>query len=605
MCGICGIINFKNEPVTDIPLRQMMQRMKHRGPDDEGVFIKKNIGLGFVRLSIIDLSSAGHQPMISNDGRYVIVLNGEIFNYIEIREELKDFYPFKSNTDTEVLLAAFMKWGKNCLDILNGMFAFVILDTLTMNVFGARDRFGIKPFYYTIDNNRFIFASDIPLILSLLNSKPDQNDSIIYDFLVYNRTNHLSQTFFRNIYKLQHGHLLQLIGNILNIKRWYSLDEKVKELQYSDYTSNRFFQDFSTSIDLQLRSDVPLGTCLSGGLDSSSITSVVKNKSRKNQLHTFSAIYGKGTPGDESDFIDEYNKTGLNMHFTHPTADSLFEDINRFHDALSEPIPNTSEYAEFKVMELAKDYCTVILNGQGADEIMAGYHYFFGYFFKDLFKQKHFPKLASELYHYLRLHKSLTGIKSFIFALHPHWFKELNTSSLNKEFIDSFSDNLNPIMDDFYNSNSLEEFLIKHFEYKFEHHLLWADKSGMYFSIETRFPFLDHTLVEKTLASGISINKGCTKYLLRDAMKDVLPEKIRTRVDKIGYQTPEHIWFNEPHLKGYFLDIMHSASFKSRSYLDNSRCLKSINDYQKSGKYNKEFWKWLSLELWMRKYIDK
>jgi asparagine synthase (glutamine-hydrolysing) len=603
MCGICGIINLKNNPVSEEQLRSMMKVMKHRGPDDEGVLIKDNIALGFVRLSIIDLSYAGHQPMFSNDGHYAIIFNGEIYNYIELKEILKCNYSFRSNTDSEVLLAAYIRWGKNCLERLNGMFAFVILDTISMEIFGARDRFGIKPFYYTINNFNFIFASDIPSILTVLTDKPESNDSIIYDFMVYNRNDHNNQTFFKGIYKLQQGHQFQIVNNKLTINNWYRLEERVKN-NISIYTSKLFVQDFSNSIKLQLRSDVPIGTCLSGGLDSSSITSMMQLNSSNPKLHAFSAVYGKGVQGDESDYIELYNKTRLNIHYAYPSSISLVNDMEHFQKAICEPLPNTSEYAEFKVMELAKKHCTVILNGQGADEIMAGYHYFFGYYFRDLLKQYKVFNLTTELFKYFSIHKSLLGLKSLSFAMHPKWFKNLNTSSLNQEFINMFSKNPNPIIDDFYTSANLQEFLIKHFKYKFEHNLLWADKSGMYFSLETRFPFLDHQLVEKTLASGITIQNGYTKFLLRDAMTGIVPDKIRNRVDKIGFQTPEKEWFKNTYFKEYFLDITHSGSFQSRLFFDKSKCQKVLDNFQKSGKYHREFWKWLSLELWMRKYID-
>lgn len=604
MCGICGIVNFNGEPVQEQKLREMMRTMKHRGPDDEGSYIVGNIGLGFVRLSIIDLSFAGHQPMISNDGRYVIVFNGEIYNYLEIKETLKEKYAFKSNTDTEVLLAAYLIWGRSCLEMLNGMFAFVILDTLEMSLFGARDRFGIKPFYYTLDRNRLIFASDIPPLLTARDSKPDANYSAIYDFLVFNRTNHNYETFFSNIFKLQHGHELSVSDGKVKINRWYDLREKVYDKIESDYSGQLFAADFSRSVDLQLRSDVPLGTCLSGGLDSSSITAVVKKRSGNAKLHTFSAVYGDGIQGDESHFINEFKSSGLEMHFTFPSYESLLADMERLNDAISEPLPNTSEYAEFKVMELAKEYCTVILNGQGADEIMAGYHYFFGYYFRDALKKLKLAHLTSEMIYYIALHKSMLGIKSFGFALNPGLISKINTSYLSQEFKKKYSSDSNSIIDDFYRSGNLRDFLINHFEYKFEHHLLWADKSGMYFSLETRFPFLDHHLVENTLASGITICKGQTKHLLREAMKNVLPDKIRHRSDKVGYLTPEMLWFNTRPVKEYFLDITHSDSFISREFLNKNRCRKMISDYDKTGKFSREFWKWLSLELWMRKYID-
>lgn len=604
MCGICGIINLDNNPVREHPIKMMMGKMKHRGPDDEGVYIKDNIGLGFVRLSIIDLSFAGHQPMISNDGRYVIVFNGEIFNYIEIRERLRGTYSFRSNTDTEVLLAAYISWGESCLDLLNGMFAFIILDTFTMNVFGARDRFGIKPFYYMLNEKQFIFASDIPPILAVLNDKPIPNKSIIYDFLKFNRTNHTYQTFFSNIRKLQHGQKFKIVKNILEENKWYDLEEKVSEKMQNGYSSSNFYSDFSRSIDLQLRSDVPVGTCLSGGIDSSAITSIVKTKESGQELHTFSAIYGNGIEGDENTFISLYDDKGLKMHSTIPTAETLISDLDRFNEALTEPLPNTSEYAEFKVMELAKQYCTVILNGQGADEILAGYHYCYGYFFRDLLKGFKIGTFSYELYKYLSRHKSTLGIKSLVFSAAPNLFKSRKDVWLNKDFSNFFGTNENPLLSDFYAAESLRQFLIRHFEYKFEHHLLWADKSGMYFSLETRFPFLDHNLVENTLASGITIKNGMTKYLLREAMNGSMPDQIVKRKDKTGFLTPEQDWFRNKFFKEFFLDTLSMESIISKEFLDKAIYKKSLNDYSKSGIYCKEFWKWLSLELWMRKYIQ-
>ena len=212
MCGISGIVQFNNAPVREKDIRLMMAKMTHRGPDDKGIFLDNNVGLGFVRLSILDLSSAGHQPMFSHDCKYVIIFNGEVYNYIEIREELKHKYTFKTGTDTEVILAAYEEWGEDCLDRFNGMFSLVIFNTETKEVFGARDRFGIKPFYYYRDESRFLFASEIKSILPLLDKK-EANDSIIYDYLLFNRTDHTVDTFFKGIKKLQHGSWIKIKNN--------------------------------------------------------------------------------------------------------------------------------------------------------------------------------------------------------------------------------------------------------------------------------------------------------------------------------------------------------------------------------------------------------
>lgn len=604
MCGICGIVNFDNAEVSTLSIETMMNAMKHRGPDDEGIFITDNIGLGFVRLSILDLTPAGHQPMKSSDGNYVLIFNGEIYNYIELRNELKTKgYTFKSDSDSEVLLNAYIEWGEDALNKLNGMFAFVIYDKVKKEIFGARDRFGIKPFYYKKTENRLVFASDIPSILSISESRPKPNDKIIYDYLTYNRTNHTNETFFEDVLKLSHGHCILIKNGLVTLKKWYDLNDKVRKLKPLSFNEKDFFQEFSKSINLQLRSDVEVGTCLSGGLDSSAITSIVLKNNTK-ALHSFSAIYDLGDSGDETPFINIYSDTSLRMHFTKPAADGLLQDIYNLHSAISEPIPNTSEYAEYKVMELAKKNCTVILNGQGADEMMAGYHYFYGYYFKELLLSFKLVELVKEIYFYLSIHRSLFGLKSFLFSMNPRLFTKLKRNYLKSDFKNRFSDNKNPILDDFYNAKTLQEFLIKHFEYKFEHHLLWADKSGMHFSLETRFPFLDHNLVEKTLASGITIKNGWTKHLLRESMNGILPEKIRLRVDKMGFETPEKKWFQTPEMKSFVKKVLSTDKFKGRNYFDNTKVDKVLNEYFNQNIYNPDIWKWLSLEIWFNLYID-
>lgn len=607
MCGICGIINFDSRPVAKYHIQRMMNTMKHRGPDDEGIFIDKNIGLGHVRLSILDLSSAGHQPMFSDDSRYCIIFNGEIYNYLELQKELSSNSTFKTKTDTEVIINAYRHWGEECLNHFNGMFAFAIYDKKNKFLFIARDRFGIKPFYYYQDKNKLIFASDIPPILSILNKRPRANKQSIYDYLIFNRTNHTENTFFKDIKKLQHSHALIIKDSNIKIKRWYSLPEKILE---PIKNKNEFVELMKSSVDLRLRSDVPVGACLSGGLDSSSIVSIILKYFNKPDLHTFSAIYEKGMRGDESLFIEEYNTKIYNMHFTKPTANSFYNDINRFVEALVEPVPGTSEYAEFKVMELAKKNCTVLLNGQGVDEILAGYLYFFGFFYKELFYKFRFIKLLHEIYYDIKNHHKTEGIASFIFFLLPPFLKNkiniLLKNYLEKDFFSKYSGD-SSFLNNLYGSKTLHQALVNHFEYKFEHHLIWADRSGMWFSLETRFPFLDHHFVEKALALSNDqlIQKGETKYIMRQAMKNILPEKIHLRQDKVGYETPENDWFRERKIADFFWQILGSSKFRNRGIIDP---IKAKRLYKKhlNGKINigTEIWKWINLELWFRKYID-
>lgn len=610
MCGICGIIQLDSKPAQEAPVREMMRIMKHRGPDDEGVFIEKNVSLGFVRLSIIDLSQAGHQPMKSGDGRFVIVFNGEIYNYIELREELIRFgYIFKTKTDTEVLLNSFIHWGEECLHHFNGMWAFIIYDKLRNKIFGARDRFGVKPFYYSLHNNRFIFASDIASILKVLSNKPTANEQIVFDYMVFNRTDQNENTFFNEVKKLQHGHQIKLsiVSCQLSITKWYDIKANLKTPFASP---EEFRMMLSSSIGLRLRSDVPVGVCLSGGLDSSAIVSTLLKDYNKTDLNTFSAVFGKGIRGDESGFIDEYRSQLNQMYFTTPTTETLLADIPAFVRAHTEPIPSTSPYAQFKVMELARKHVVVTLDGQGADEQLAGYHYFFGFYFKDLLSHFKWVRLISEASFYLKNHKSMYGLSTLMFFLLPSSLRGKvrisGNSYLDPHFIKKYKKG-NSIASTLYSSASLHEALLDHFEYKLEHLLKWEDNNSMYFSLEARTPFLDYRLVEHTLSLPPEklIKNGMTKYILRESMKNTLPESIRIRKDKIGFGTPQCEWFRQKLFQEYLNGIIHSKTFQSRNIVDQEK-VKFLNQRHVEGRTDasKEIWKWIHLENWYREFID-
>ncbi len=607
MCGIAGIFNLNKTKVATESIKDMMQKIKHRGPDDEGVFIDNEVGLGFVRLSIIDLSAAGHQPMLSADGRYVIVFNGEIYNYLELKEELKGRYEFKTKTDTEVILAAYQIWGENCLDHFNGMFAFVIYDKQQHSFFGARDRFGVKPFYYYKDADVFCFASEIPAVLTALPEKPKANNQVIFDYLTFNRTDQTDQTFFTNVLKLQHGHKFTLQNGEFKISKWYDL--KVATAKAFD-TPKEFGEMFNDSIKMRLRADVPVGVCLSGGLDSSSIVSSLYKNFNKTDLNTFSAVFGGGETGDESKFIDLYKDQLKNMFYVTPTAKSLMADKEKFILAHAEPIPSTSPYAQYKLMELASEHVVVTLDGQGADEFLAGYHYFFGFYFKELFRKLRFISLIREVYTYLKKHNSILGLKTFGYFMLPNRYKlklrTRNNGYLNQHFINKYATS-NAIVSNLYDSKDLKSAFLNHFEYKLEHLLKWSDRNSMRFSVEAREPFLDYRLIEKALAgpSDQKIKNGTTKYILREAMKGVLPEEIRMRQDKVGFDTPENKWFREPEFEKFIKDIIHSQSFKDRPYFDAAKVSALYEDHL-SGKINisKDIWKWINLELWFREFID-
>ena len=615
MCGLCGIINFNGEPARSDQLEKMMVRMKHRGPDDEGWFFDQNVALGHVRLSIIDLSDAGHQPMLSPDKRYVVAYNGEIFNYIELRNELKSFgYTFRTNTDTEVLLYAYQKWGESCIERFNGMWAFVIYDRKMRTIFFSRDRFGIKPFYYYLTPDLFAFASEIPPLLSIMPYRPTPDYQSIFDFLVFNRTDQTQKTFFYEIKKLQHGHFLkiELLNDAprhISIKKWYNLKERIN---YCSGFSNpeEYSALFKSSIELRLRCDVPLGVCLSGGLDSSSIVSVLLKNFKREDLNTFSAIYKPNQHGDESPFIDLFRPKIKNMYHVKPTAETLLTDIESFIKAHAEPTPTAAPYAQFKVMELAKNHVTVTLDGQGADEELAGYHYFFGFFFKDLLRQLRMPRLFSEMTYYGLIHKSFYGYKSFMYFLAPQslrtCFSARAKGYISKDLYNKYARDTK-IGGELYGSKSLQDALLNHFEYKLEHLLKWEDRNSMRFSLEARVPFLDYRLVEKTLStqSDWIINKGMNKYILRKSMSDILPSQIKERVDKVGFGTPQDEWLRTPAFRKYILEIINSDSFRSRDILDTQKATHILKSQLKDPRADaSELWKCLTLENWFRFFID-
>jgi len=617
MCGISGIIHLDRSPVPEPQIWDMIKAMKHRGPNDNGTFFEEGIGFGFVRLSIIDLSPAGHQPMFSHDERYVIIFNGEIFNYVELREELKaKGHQFRTKTDTEVLIQSYVEWGEDMLHKLNGMWTFVIYDRKEKTVFGSRDRYGIKPLYYAIDGNRLIFASEIPSILAVLGKKPTADQNALFDFLIFNRTDQDENTFFSEIKKVNHGCYFKMrvapsegpVQKAMKITKWYDLRKELKE-PFKD--PEEFREMFVSSIALRLRSDVPIGVCLSGGLDSSSIVSTMIHDFDKRDVHTFSAVYGEGKFGDESKFIHLYKDDLPNMHYIMPDDKTIMADIPEMVRAHAEPIASTGPYAQYKVMELAKNHVTVTLDGQGADEMLGGYHYFFGFHFKNLLLKGKVGGMASEMVSYYRKHRSMLGLISFILFMLPAGVRArtraMEKGYIDEEFYSAHAVNANSIAGELYGSATLQDALINHFEYKLEHLLKWEDRNSMWFSLEARVPFLDHRLVERTLTmpDNMIIRDGMTKHVLREAMKGRLPEPIRMRRDKIGFGTPHDEWFRTPAFQEYIRSIIHSPSFASRGLVDVKKVQSIYEQHvRKEGNHGKEIWKWLHLENWFNKFID-
>lgn len=627
MCGIVGQIRFDKKPAKKDEVLKMMHVIKHRGPDDEGVYVDGRIGLGHVRLSILDLTEAGHQPMTDASGRYTIVQNGEAYNYIELREELvAKGYTFRTQTDTEVVLNGYIEWGEAVLERLNGMFAMAIYDKEAQTVFLARDRFGVKPFYYYVDGEQMVFASEIPAILEVMEGKPKANEDAIFDYLVFNRTDQTEETFFKGIYKLQHGCCVTLSLNDerltfndgkLPVRKWYDLSEHVRkvknergnELGNERLAKEKFMELFEKAVKLRLRTDVPWGVCLSGGVDSSSITSLVINKLHEPDVHSFSAVYGKDSKADESRFIDEFKGIVPNMHYAHPDAEGLYEDLRRYVRSQAEPTPTTSPYAHYCVMKEAKQYVKVTLDGQGADEALAGYEYIPGLYMKTLFTHLRWGRLAKEIVQYAKLHKSWRHVKYMAFFMLPSRMRTkvrvAQRGYIDPAFVAAHKDSV--IADKLYGSETMTEMLVNHFEYKLEHLLKWGDRNAMAHSMESRAPFLDKDWVEYSIAlqDKMKIRGGYTKFILRDVMKEIMPEKVRLRVDKMGFSVPQDEWFRTRKFQNLIMEILESEEFAKRGYFVQEEAIKLYRRHL-AGEINisKDIWKWVNLELWFREFVD-
>lgn len=630
MCGICGIFSF-NSHVEPFRINQMAEVIKHRGPDDEGYLIANtrramyserfgdrtipfykeklqpiseadgpiNLTLGHQRLSIIDLSEKGHQPM-TGWGNWIIY-NGEIYNYIELREDLRSRgYFFDSNTDTEVILASYKEWGIDCLNRFNGMWAFAIWDEEQKKIVCARDRFGIKPFYYSIDKDLFIFASEIKSILASGLIEPVANDHAIFDFLVYGMVDHLRETFFKNIIKLMPGEYCCVEGNgKIAITKWWQLQKK--EL-FAD-PLEQFKDLFRESVRIRLRSDVQVGSCLSGGLDSSYV--VCQMSTLVNSVNTFSAVYGKGVRGDESEYIDAaVKRVGAIQHTVIPKPDELESDIANLVYHQEEPFGSTSIYAQWKVMDLAQQKgVIVLLDGQGADEQLCGYHPYMGIYYAALLKNIRWISFAKEIWNYLSIHKNpkIIGYTGY-YTLPKSIQRRIRATfvPLKTGFVRRYSDSC-PI----YPHPDFNEFLRSALENSLPQLLRYEDKNSMAFSRETRLPFLDYRLVEMIYSLPIEakVHRAVTKKIMRKAMDGMVPEKIRNRLDKVGFETPQSEWFRNE-LQSRFTQHIHGRQFATRSYWDSEKVKAMYSKFiQGRGDCN-ILWRILSTELWLRKFIS-
>lgn len=573
MCGIAGILSF-TAPVDELVLKQMTDSMIHRGPDGAGQWIAENyqLGLGHRRLSIIDLSDAASQPMHSADGRYAMVLNGEIYNYLELKMSLVSAgHSFRSSSDTEVLLKLFSIEGPACLQKLDGMFAFAIYDNIKQELFCARDRFGEKPFYYHSSDEKFLFASEMKALFAAGVGK-DVSRKFIFNYLLYgvsDDVNNPSDTFYDSVKQLEPAHCITISreGKLTKQKYWTLSYQSNTQISIEEAVEQYRFL-FRQSVERRLRSDVPVGSSLSGGLDSSSVVLEVNRIKGANQVQkTFSARF-PGFARDESLFMDMVNaKANVNPVPVFPTADSVMENLEKiwFHQEI--PFGSTSVGVQFEVMKAARDNnVVVLLDGQGADETMAGYSFYRNTYLNELRKTNK-QKYNAEIKALDENHNWKTptiGIKqriqnsSFlpIDSLRLLRRKMLSPNSpaflgIHPEMVREFNNQASP----FPVFETLKEHLFfSTFKIGLTELLRYADRNAMAHSVEVRLPFLSHELVEFefSLPSSMLIHDGWSKYILRKSMEDLLPSEIAWRKDKVGYEPPQADWFSKPSYKQIF-----------------------------------------------------
>lgn len=612
MCGIAGIISPTGKPAR--LMAAMADIIRHRGPDDEGFLLFNeaesdavvcggadtakatwNSGsrhaptidiracagtafryaLGHRRLSIVDLSPLGHQPMCSADQRYWIVFNGEIYNHIELREELENLgHRFFSHSDTEVILASYSEWGPACQARFNGMWAFAILDTVEQTLFLSRDRFGVKPLYYWLSSDGSInFASEIKQFSVLPGWQARLNRQRTYDFLAFGLSDHTDETMFAGVYQLPPGHFVSISyaqyalsklppGSRLPVMRWYSLSAGVFSGSFEE-ACTEFRKHFENSIALRLRADVDIGSCLSGGLDSSSIVCVMNRQlAQKNAAKfqkTFSAC-AEVEEFNERKWIDiVVDATGVDAHFVYPSLSCLFAESPSITWHQDEPFGSTSIYAQWCVFRLASENgVKVMLDGQGSDEQLAGYHGYFGPRLATLLRQSRYIELTRELSAMRRLHGY--GLSVAAKHLATYIFSDSLIQALRRlgkytnatpEWIDLTRLDVtpkNPFLASGARRGSIRALSESQLTASNLQMLLhWEDRDSMAHSIESRVPFLDYRLVEFVLGlpDDFKLSLGVTKRVLRGAMDGCLPEPIRQRIDKLGFATPEEVWLRQ------------------------------------------------------------
>jgi len=628
MCGIAGIVTPRGfEPPL---LTAMTHLIRYRGPDGYGfAYIGRGdsaggeimhnedrrplkpapvVGLGNRRLAILDTSTAGDQPMETEDRRLTITFNGEIYNYKEIREELKGVgHHFRTGTDTEVILHAYQQWGPECLQRFNGMWAFALWDSPRQRLFCARDRFGVKPFYYALYGGSFFFASEIKQILQASSMPRRANPQTVLALLEWGLADHSAETFFEGVYQLPGGHSLTLdLADSLSpiIHRYWELRLKPQAKSSPREATEEFHHLFKDSVKLRLRSDVPVGVCLSGGLDSSAILCQAKEIAPETQFQTFSACFEDRAIDEREYMAAAATETGSVSHPTFPKGHEFWESIQSLVFHHDEPLGAARTFSQWRLMRSARQTgIPVVLGGQGADEALCGYPKYRYFYFWNLLRDGN-PKLIREMVMWLRngtrthgrfaaatrylpavLHKTFSPVERLC---SPDFRENISFSGKKPGAPGNIGERQK--MDLTY--SSIPSFL-RH-----------EDRNSMAHSVESRHPFLDYRLVEFAVCCppDLKLRDGWSKWILRNAMKGILPEAVRLRRTKLGFDAPDASWMHLGLQNGH-RELLDSSKLRMERFLDQTKlaheCNKFLHRVPSALPANSLFLA-ISLELWAR-----
>lgn len=600
MCGIAVIVGRNGSPVDPAALQRMTDHLVHRGPDDSGHYIDGAVGLGFRRLAILDLMPSGHQPMVSDDGRIVLVFNGEIYNYIELRQDLtKAGYSFRSSGDTEVLLTAIRHWGKDCLSRLNGMWAFIAYDRERRRLFGARDRFGVKPLFVARQAEQVLFASEIKAIRASGLYRGGINWPVASRFLVEGHLDDSLDSFYEGIVSIPPGAAFEVEAD-LSWRQWQYWDLSTLAAPAVADPPGVFAELFEDAVRMRMRSDVPVGVCLSGGLDSTSIICAASRHRAGNAAgasQPMQAFCYMAKEFDETRYInDTLAMTGAQLRQLQTSAHSLWESLRRMLWYQDEPVHTMTAVVGYQLMHLVAQHgIRVVLNGQGADETSGGYFSFFPDYWQELLRDGHWGRAKAEVDAYAKVHGGHarqylkeSALSALAATLHQSSFyrswsdRRYRDRLLSHEWYEGDLLTQIPLAQRGRGARTLNETLQQSVSRSpLPLYLRIEDRNSMAHSVEARLPFLDYRLVSMLfgLPPEWKVRGPWNKYVLREAMRGRIPESVRARPDKMGFPTAGRQWFaNE--LYEPTMDILHSQATRERGIYRLSSVIRDVERHR-------------------------